>query len=71
MTALCNTHSSTKTALNLCHVCHASHTDHLQHTVIVSRPHELIITLRTPRVGPRRPADYTNKLHGLCNDITL
>jgi len=60
MSALCYAHGTTKPTPYLAHVYHAGHTDNLQHAVIVRRSHELIITLRTPRVASRRPADYTH-----------
>lgn len=60
MSTLCNAHGTTKSALYLSHVYNAGDADHLQHAVVVSRSHELVITLRTPWVGPRRPAEYNH-----------
>ena len=61
MSALCNAHGGTKTTADLSHVQHAGYTHHLQHAVVVGRSHELVVTLRTPRIGSRRPADYAHK----------
>jgi len=52
VTALCNAHGAAHPALYLSHVDNAGDADDLEHAVVVGRSRELVVTLRTPRVGP-------------------
>jgi len=71
MSTLCNAHGATKPTLYLSHVHYASHANNLQHAVIVSWSHELVITLRTPWVRSRCPADYEHKYNVKVNIIVI
>lgn len=60
MSTLRNSSSTAQSTLYLTHMNYTRNTNNLQHSIIVCGPCKLIITLRTPRIGPTGPAVNNN-----------
>ena len=62
VTTLCNAYAIAHAASYLTHVHHARYADNFQISVVVRRPHKLVVLLLAPRIRTSRPAvrKYTN-----------
>jgi len=61
MTTLCNAYSAAHAARYLTHVHYTGHTNNLKHSIVVCRPHKLVIVFLAPRIWSRPPAAQEHK----------